>query len=108
MIFAWPWLLLLFCALTGFAAGQSPDQNLPSAPFGDGQENAPAKQSPTNESSLLIRSSTRRIQLGIKARRFHQASSAPQSDSTKQNVPAATTSTTPAVHSLHLLRPRLS
>jgi VWFA-related protein len=50
MRFRFPLLLTGCWLLSGFAGGQTSDQNLPSAPSATVQENAPAKQPPANES----------------------------------------------------------
>ena len=92
-------LLAVVCALTGFAAGQSPDQNLPSAPSATVQENAPAKQSPANESKPSDPKQRPQKPVDeLKPGDSTKAGAAPQSDSTKQNEPATTTTRpTPAV-----------
>jgi VWFA-related protein len=49
MRFRFPLLLAGCCLLTGFAAGQTSDQNLPAAPSATVQQNAPTKQPPAAE-----------------------------------------------------------
>jgi VWFA-related protein len=92
MRFRLPLLLAVPCALAGFLAAQSPDQNLPSAPSATVQENAPAKQPPANESkppdsTQHPQKPDQELKLGDSTKE----SAAQQPDSARQNAPPTTT-----------------